>query len=167
MSSTLESAGCTLQTFEGVSRAHTGNPALRPKAWNSFPPTSGPHYVTRPPSTASTASRSSWPGSCTGSSTAASTCSTGPARPPTPSNACATSTTATHGGSWSRPLPALGKTIALGAWTSENPGSAEVGTGHLARCTSLDTGAVQAFIDAYRGRGPEGAPLDALQPGGT
>ncbi|HEX9350251.1 MAG TPA: hypothetical protein VF877_03150, partial [Gaiellaceae bacterium] len=60
-----------------------------------------------------------------------------------------------------------GSKIALGAWTSEHPGTAEVGTGHLAKCTQVDEDAVDAFIDEYRGRGPEGVPLNALQPGGT
>ncbi len=44
--SKLEAAGCTLQSYPGVSRQHITNPAARPKSWNSFPPTSGPHYFT-------------------------------------------------------------------------------------------------------------------------
>ena len=38
-------AGCTYKTFKGVpSGVHIANPAATPKEWNSFPPTSGPHY---------------------------------------------------------------------------------------------------------------------------
>ena len=42
----LTAAGCTLQSFPGVSRDHINDPAARPKEWTSFPPTSGRHYVT-------------------------------------------------------------------------------------------------------------------------
>ena len=35
-----EAAGCTVQEFPGVSRAHINDPTARPKSWNSFPPTS-------------------------------------------------------------------------------------------------------------------------------
>ncbi len=65
------------------------------------------------------------------------------------------------------PLPELGDKIALGAWTSKAPGSQLVGTGHLAKCTAVDKKAFEAFLAAYRGRGPEGESLDLLQPGGT
>ena len=38
-------AGCTYKTFEGEpSGVHIANPAATPKEWNSFPPTSGPHF---------------------------------------------------------------------------------------------------------------------------
>ena len=42
----LEAAGCTLVSYPGVSRDHIDDPTARPKSWNSFPPTSGPHFVT-------------------------------------------------------------------------------------------------------------------------
>ena len=44
--SALTAAGCTLKSYPGVSRKHIDNPNARPKVWNSFPPTSGPHYLT-------------------------------------------------------------------------------------------------------------------------
>jgi hypothetical protein len=65
------------------------------------------------------------------------------------------------------PLPELGNKIALGAWTSQAPGSELVGVGHLAKCTAVDKQAFEAFLTAYRGRGPESDNLDLLQPGGT
>ena len=65
------------------------------------------------------------------------------------------------------PLPELGDKIALGAWTSPAPGSSEIGTGHLAKCTAVNKGAFEAFLSAFRGRGPENGNLDLLQPGGT
>ena len=51
------------------------------------------------------------------------------------------------------PLPELGAKIALTAWT------------HLAMCTRFDEKAYLAFRDAYRAKGPEGTPLNAMQPG--
>jgi hypothetical protein len=53
------------------------------------------------------------------------------------------------------PLPRLGDTIALTAWT------------HLASCPRFDEKAFDEFRDTYRGRGPERIPVEALQPGST
>jgi hypothetical protein len=66
-----------------------------------------------------------------------------------------------------RPEPELGKAIALGAWTADSSGDGEFGTGHLAKCSTVDTDAFNQFVDAYRGNGPEGTPLDLLRPGST
>ena len=52
------------------------------------------------------------------------------------------------------PLPALGGKIALTAWT------------HLMTCSKgFDEKAFTSFRDAYRGKGPEGFPVSALKPG--
>jgi hypothetical protein len=51
------------------------------------------------------------------------------------------------------PLPELGKRIALTAWST------------LATCRRFDTEAFAAFRDAYRGNGPERFPVDRLEPG--
>ena len=51
------------------------------------------------------------------------------------------------------PLPALGKKIALTAWT------------HLGTCTSFSESAFKGFRDAFRYHGPEHFPPSALQPG--
>lgn len=162
----LEAAGCTYEEFPGVSRAHINDPSARPKAWNSFPPTSGPHYVTpavygfydEPVELARILHGLEHGGVYL---------LYGPKAP--------TDTAARLREIYDRdprglvvaPLPALGDTIALGAWTSDNPGSEEAGTGRLAKCTEVDREAFDAFIDAYRARGPEGTPLELLQPGGT
>lgn len=50
-------------------------------------------------------------------------------------------------------LPKLGDKIALTAWTK------------LAVCPSYDSNAFDAFVDAFRFKGPERLPPDALQPG--
>jgi hypothetical protein len=162
----LKSAGCTLKDYPGVSRQHIRDPAARPKSWNSFPPTSGPHFVTpavygfynEPVELARVLHGLEHGGVYVlyGSKAPADTVDQLRAiydRDPR--------------GLVFAPLPELGKTIALGAWTSKHPGSAEVGTGHLAKCTAVDRKAFEAFIDTYRGRGPEGESLDQLVPGGT
>jgi hypothetical protein len=51
------------------------------------------------------------------------------------------------------PLPKLGNTIALTAWT------------RLATCTRFDQAAFVAFRDAFRGKGPEQFPVSSLAPG--
>ena len=161
----LEAAGCTLKSYPGVSREHISDPNARPKSWNSFPPTSGPHYSTpvvygfysQPIQLAAVLHNLEHGGvyMLYGQTTPADTVAKLRAiydKDPR--------------GLVVAPLPELGKTIALGAWTSPNPGSNEVGTGHLAKCTAVDEKAFEAFIDAFRGRGPEGVPLNSLQPGG-
>jgi hypothetical protein len=179
----LQAAGCTLKNYPGVSRLHITNPnalltseaaarklgrqehqTLQP--WNSWPPTSGPHYFTpavygfysQPLQVARVLHNLEHGGiyMLYGSKTPSDTVSKlHEIYDPSPLGMVAA------------PLPELGNKIALGAWTSKDPGSSEVGTGHLALCTSVDVGAYKAFISMYRGRGPEGFPLSALQPGGT
>lgn len=51
------------------------------------------------------------------------------------------------------PLPALGNQIALTAWTQ------------LALCPSFDEDAADTFVAAYRFKGPERLPPEALAPG--
>jgi Protein of unknown function (DUF3105) len=164
--STMQAAGCTLKDYPGVSRQHITNPAARPKSWNSFPPTSGPHYFTpavydiysQPVQLARVLHNLEHGGvyMLYGSKT-----------PKDTAGKLAEVYNKDPRGLVVAPLPELGNKIALGAWTSEHPGSTEVGTGHLAMCTKVDTDAFWAFIKEYRGRGPEGFPLNSLQPGGT
>lgn len=63
------------------------------------------------------------------------------------------------------PLPELGDTIALGAWTTPEESNYEDSVGRLAYCKGFDQAAFDAFKDAYRGSGPERIPLSALTPG--
>jgi hypothetical protein len=58
-------------------------------------------------------------------------------------------------------------TIALGAWFSPDPdgaGAYDQSTGQLAFCTSFDENAFTAFKDAFRGKGPEGVPVEFNTP---
>jgi hypothetical protein len=75
-------------------------------------------------------------------------------------------------GSFGTPYAKLGKKIAITAWTG-NPADygrkkGYYGQGHLATCatwTPKVKKAFEAFRDAYRGKGPEGIPLSADEPG--
>ena len=162
----LEAAGCTLETVPGVSRAHLDDPAARPEAWTSFPPTTGPHFVTpavygfydEPVELARILHGLEHGGVYM---------LYGPRAPSGTAEALRAIYDRDPRGFVVAPLPALGKTIALGAWTSDSSGEDELGTGYLAKCASVDADAFNEFVDAYRGRGPEGTPLDLLRPGST
>ena len=71
-------------------------------------------------------------------------------------------------GVFGTPYPALGDKIALTAWTG-NPAdyyrNGNFGIGHIAVCSKFDQKAFDAFRSAYRGKGPEGIPLSADEPG--
>ena len=162
----LEAAGCTLESFKGVSRAHISDPTARPKSWNSFPPTSGPHYVT-PAVYGFYSDPVELARILHGLEHGGVYMLYGPTTPPDTVDQLRKIYDKDPRGLVVAPLPALGGKLALGAWTSGDPGSAQVGTGHLAKCTKVDEKAFNAFIDAFRGRGPEGTPLNLLQPGST
>ena len=158
---------CTFQTFEDQGRSHVSK---LPKnfAYNSTPPTSGPHYPAGPKAPAVWSVYSE------------------------PVDQLALVHNLEHGGmviqygsdvpqttvqrlvDWygndprgiviaplpddlQQKKPALAKQIAVTSWT------------HLMTCSGFDEGALDDFADTYRGPqgdAPEKFPLDALQPGG-
>jgi hypothetical protein len=66
------------------------------------------------------------------------------------------------------PMPGLGNDIALTAWTFDQGRQDEQnyeGEGRLAKCKRFDEDGFQAFVDEYRGKGPERFPVDDLLPG--
>ena len=67
------------------------------------------------------------------------------------------------------PYKPLGDRVAISAWTGDPQryGSEEtyMGTAHSATCPSFDEEAFRVFRDAYRGKGPEGVPMEQNQPG--
>jgi hypothetical protein len=162
----LEAAGCTLRSYPGVSRDHIHDPAARPKSWSSFPPTSGPHYVT-PAVYGFYAEPVELARVLHGLEHGGVYMLYGPKTPGGTVDALRKIYDRDPRGFVVAPLPELGNRIALGAWTAESTGGSEFGTGHLAMCTKVDANAFNQFVDAYRGRGPEGTPLDALRPGST
>ena len=62
------------------------------------------------------------------------------------------------------PYPKLGAKIALGAWNASS-GDYKNDEGILAICTSFDEPAFAAYFDAFQFKGPERFPPDALAPG--
>jgi hypothetical protein len=66
------------------------------------------------------------------------------------------------------PIAGLDAKIALTAWTGDPARyykNKYYGIGHLAICQDFNQKAFAAFRDAFRGKGPEGLPLSADQPG--
>jgi hypothetical protein len=74
-------------------------------------------------------------------------------------------------GGFGTPYPSLGSKIALTAWTgnvSDYGSNNYYGFGHIAVCpsyTAKTKTAFEAFRKAYIGKGPEGIPLSADEPG--
>jgi hypothetical protein len=59
------------------------------------------------------------------------------------------------------PLQGFGNKIGLSAWVKDKSGT----NGIVATCTRYDENAFTTFRDAFRGKGPEGIPMEANQPG--
>ncbi len=166
----LEDAGCTLKSFPAQANEsdHSDVPTLETKPkWNSFPPTSGPHF----------GQTAVW----------------GSYDEPVP--LVQTTHNLEHGGVIIHygkdvpeaeieairafyeedpnalivaPLPQLGEKITLTAWTAPEPtpgGDPDRGRGSLAECTEFDESAFSTFVDEHRGKGPERLPVDQLTPG--
>jgi Protein of unknown function (DUF3105) len=71
-------------------------------------------------------------------------------------------------GVFGTPIAGLGNKIALTAWTGDPNKyyrNGYYGIGHLAICPHFDQSAFATFRKAYRGKGPEGIPLAADEPG--
>jgi len=73
--------------------------------------------------------------------------------------------------SFGTPYPSLGSKIAITAWTgdpSHYQQNGYYGQGHIATCPSYTAAtkkAFEGFRNLYRGKGPEGIPLSADEPG--
>jgi hypothetical protein len=69
------------------------------------------------------------------------------------------------------PLPELGRQIALTAWNTGDGSSAGFsrarGTGVLGKTTTFDKDGFNSFVNTYGFRGPEPFTRDMLEPGGT
>lgn len=162
----LTDAGCRLESFPETKGTHLTDFEAKPKEWNSYPPTSGPHHVQ--PAVYGFYDE--------------------------PVNLVQALHNLEHGAvvfywgedvadaevaslrSWydeeplgllGSPLPDLGNKIALTAWTADETASGEAanGRGWLATCTTFDERAFSAFLDAYQFKGPERFPREQLAPG--
>lgn len=164
----MRDAGCTYRTFEAVgSGTHIANPAATPKEWNSFPPTSGPHYgetviwgaYDEPVQLAQAVHNLEHGGVVTYYGSDVPDDEISKLRSFYRSDAAAMLVS---------PLPRLGDKIALTAWHApEQDGQVdpEASQGILAECTRFDENAFESFRDAYRFQGPERIPAESLQPG--
>jgi hypothetical protein len=163
----LAAAGCTLKVAPGGKPLHSiQNPDDTSKQWNTFPPTSGPHYAepaifgayNEPLQQARVVHNLEHGGVFIqyGSKVPASTVSElqrfyDDHKP----------------GTLLAPLPALGNKIALGAWvhTDEDLAKGTNGHGYLAKCTKFDDKAFSAFFDSYQFKGSHVNDPSLLLPG--
>ena len=160
----MEAAGCTYKTYPGrPAGVHISNPNATPKEWNSFPPTSGPHYgqwviwgeYDQPVRLAQSVHNLEHGGIVMFYGSGVSQDEITKLRSFYREDATAMLLA---------PLPRLGNKIALSAWYSSDPASGE-SQGILAECTGFNEDAFRTFRDTYRFKGPERIPPESLQPG--
>ena len=147
---TLEAAGCTLQSVKAQPGRHSLTPDGTVK-WNTDPPTSGPHFGFNPDGSVGTVIWGAYD---------------------EPVQVARIIHNLEHlrafyddhkNGTVLAPYPKLGDKIALGAWV----GDEEEAKGHLAKCSAFDEDAFSSFFSAFQFQGPERFPADSLLPGGT
>ena len=168
VSQAMSDAGCTYRVFEGAPPGnHIANPAATPKSWNSFPPTSGPHFgqwviwgaYDEPVRLAQAVHNLEHGGIVMyyGSDV--------PEEEVTKLLGFYRDDPAAM---LLSPLPRLGDKLALTAWYAPSDGDkvlVDDSQGFLAECTRFDENAFEVFRDAYRFEGPERIPPESLQPG--
>ena len=169
VATTMRDAGCTYTTYPGLqSGVHIANPDATPKQWNSFPPTSGPHYgqwviwgdYSQPVRLAMSTHNLEHGGIVIfyGSGVGADQVEQLTRFYRDDPSAMLVA-----------PLPKLGDKIAVTAWYAPNadkPDQADKDSkGVLAECTRYDENAFKTFRDTYRYKGPERIPPESLQPG--
>jgi hypothetical protein len=165
----MRAAGCTYRTFPGLAAGtHISNPDATPEEWNSFPPTSGPHFgqwviwgdYEEPVRLAEAVHNLEHGGIVM---------YYGDEVPDDQVAALRRFYREDPAAMLLSPLPRLGDTIAVTAWyapTQEGEDQlAGTSTGILAECTQFDENAFETFRDAYRFQGPERIPPENLQPG--
>jgi hypothetical protein len=165
----MKKAGCTYKVYTATSQAHINNQNQKVK-YNSVPPSNGKHYFQPAPfgnysdpvpqvvavhNLEHGAMLIEW-----GSKV---------------SRAIRNQIDAFYGespnGMLVFPYPVLGKRIAFVAWTADvgklsgDRTKGYHGEGRVALCTRFDETAAKAFQKAFRAKGPERFPLDALKPG--
>jgi hypothetical protein len=165
VAATMREAGCTFKTFKALpGGVHISDPEARPKEWNSFPPTSGPH----------TGQPVIW-GQYNEEVPLASAVHNlehggiviyhGPDVPQEEVDRLIEFYRDEPAAMLVAPLDELENRIALTAWYVPDPGEADEGQGILAECTRFDEGAFESFRDAYQFMGPERFQPEDLVPG--
>jgi hypothetical protein len=165
----LQKAGCTLQSFPALPNKsdHSDVPTLTTKPkWNSFPPTSGPHYgapavwdfYDTPVPLVQTVHNLEHGGVVIHYGTDV---------PQAEVDKLRTFYLDDPNGLVVAPLPANKDKITLSAWTAPDAstGTADRGRGWLARCLKFDQDGFSAFVDTHRYQGPERLPPESLAPG--
>lgn len=148
----LAAAGCTFKAYPDLGREHVSSLTAKVH-YNSFPPTSGRHYLQPalwgfyddPVASQVQAVHNLEHGGVV--------VQWGSGVPALAVAQLRSLWQDSPNGMLMAPLPKLGDKIALTAWT------------HLAICPRFDESAVKAFRDAYRAKGPERFPLSVLTPG--
>ncbi|HEV8688576.1 MAG TPA: DUF3105 domain-containing protein [Gaiellaceae bacterium] len=160
--------GCTFKTFKArPAGVHIANPDVTPKQWNSFPPTSGPHYgqwviwgdYDEPVRLTESVHNLEHGGIVIFYGKNVSQAQIEELRRFYRDDPVAMLLA---------PLPKLGNKIALSAWyapVGKDGKARPEARGILAECTRFDEGAFKAFRKAYRFQGPERIPAESLQPG--
>ncbi len=162
----LEAAGCTLTVVKAADNSpdHSDVPEPDTKVdWNTFPPTNGPHYgipavfgaYDTPLEQTRVVHNLEHGGVYI---------QYGSKVPPATVAQLKSFYEGHQDGTLLAPLPALGTTIALGAWVAPDGGYRR-GQGYLAKCETFDEQAYAAFFDAYQFKGPERFPASAMRPG--
>lgn len=149
----MAAAGCTFHTYPSIGRTHitTLNPKP-PIKYNSFPPTSGPHYYI-PAVWGSYDSPVSEYQAVHNLEHGGIVIQYGPGVSEASISQIADFYQSDPVALLVAPFPKLGNKISVTAWT------------HLALCPSFDQKAFTAFRDAFRYQGPEKFPPADLQPG--
>jgi hypothetical protein len=156
----MEKAGCTLKTFPGGKATHLTDFNAKPK-WNSNPPTSGPHhqepaiwgFYTEPVNEVQAVHNLEHGGIVI---------HWGPDVPQAEIDAIREWYDKDPQGLLAAPYPGIDGKITLGAWNAEPN---QDGQGILAECPKFDEQAFDAFVEAYRFKGPERIDPQFLQPG--
>jgi uncharacterized protein DUF3105 len=176
VASTMAAAGCTYRQvvpFKPTTKTggyHGDVPTLSTKVkWSTFPPSAGAHYQLwavwgfyRTPVNPRNVVHNEEHGAVV--------LWWGPKVPSTTVDKLEKFYDSSPGGMFGTPIAGLGSKIALTAWTGD-PAKYSVtpngnhGIGHIAICPNFDQHAFETFRDAFRGKGPEGIPLQYDQPG--
>ena len=166
----LEAAGCTLELADAPANvsdhSDVRSPDMDVKAWNTDPPTAGPHFGV--PALFGAYDEALQQARVVNNLEHGGVYIQYGSEVPEATVAELRGFYEDHqNGTLLAPLPRLGKTIALGAWVTpgETGEGAGRGTGVLAKCTEFDREAFAAYFDAYQFKGPERFPPDALAPG--
>ena len=162
----LQAAGCTLQVAPSGKPAHSVPQNGSSKQWNTFPPTSGPHYgepaifgaYSEPLQQARVVHNLEHGGVFIqyGSKVSASTVAQ-----------LRDFYDKHQDGTLLSPLPKLGNKIALGAWvhTKDDLTNGTNGHGYLAKCTTFDNKAYSAFFKQYQFKGSHVNNPNLMHPG--